>query len=241
VLLVDSETDETSSQSEHKKRSLRIQSCLRLRERCFVKTWRSVVSAAVIAGALVGFCDLLLQKWLPYPWANLANSGAVWAVAAFLAGAWVRERWQRSAVAGIVLLIVAVESYYVTAAILLNDNLANAWSKTAFVWLTLGVVAGAVFGIAGAWSRGPRRVTRLLGYASLTAVFGVEALLVLGRSTNADETTVHNHLDLFYTATIEVALAVAVPLGLILLNRRAVARDGLPSSPTSPPEFFEGR
>jgi NAD/NADP transhydrogenase beta subunit len=206
-----------------------------------VKTWRCVVRAAVIAGALVGICDLLLQKWLPYPWANLANSGAVWAVAAFLVGAWVRDQWRRSAVAGIILLIVAVESYYVTAAIVLNDNLANAWSKTAFVWLALGVVAGAVFGIAGAISRSSRRVPRLLGYASLTAVFGLEALLVLGRSTNADETTVHNHLDLFYTATIEVALAVAVPVGIILFNRRAVSRNGLPSNPTSPPEFFEGR
>jgi NAD/NADP transhydrogenase beta subunit len=206
-----------------------------------VKKWNRALLVAVVAGVLVGIGDLLLQKWLPYPWANLANSGAVWAVAAFLAGAWVRDRWQRSAVAGIVLLIVAVESYYVTAAIVLNDNLANAWSKTAFVWLALGVVAGAVFGIAGAWSRGSRRVPRLLAYASLTAVFGLEALLVLGRSTNADETTAHNHLDLFYTATIEVALAVAVPVGIILFNRRAVSRNGLPSNPTSPPEFFEGR
>jgi Family of unknown function (DUF6518) len=205
-----------------------------------VKKWNRALLVAVIAGALVGFCDVLLQKWLPYPWANLANSGAVWAVAAFLIGAWVHDQWQRSALAGIVLLIVAVECYYVTAAIVLNDNLANAWSKTAFVWLALGVAAGAVFGIAGAWSRSPRRVPRVLGYASLTAVFGLEALLVLGRSTNADETTIHNHLDLFYTAAIEVGLAVAVPVGIILFNRRAASRNASPSSATSPSGSFEG-
>ena len=42
----------------------------------------------VVAGVLLGAVDLLLQKSLPYPWANLANSSAVWAIGAFGLGLW---------------------------------------------------------------------------------------------------------------------------------------------------------
>jgi Family of unknown function (DUF6518) len=188
-----------------------------------VKKWNRALLVAVVVGVLVGIGDLLLQKWLPYPWANLANSGAVWAVAAFIIGRWVGGGWQRPAVAGAVLLIVAVESYYVAAAIVQHDNLANAWSSAAAIWVALGVVAGAVFGIAGAWSRSAHRPRRLLGFAAVAAVFVGEALLQLGRSTNADEAT--NHRDLLLTASIEVALALGIPAVLIVCDRQRLRHE----------------
>jgi len=67
---------------------------------------------AFVAGVLLGVGDLLLQRNLPYPWANLANSSAVWAVAAFALGRWLRRDWRRSGVAGVTMLVVAVEAYY---------------------------------------------------------------------------------------------------------------------------------
>ena len=43
-------------------------------------------------GIALGAVDLLLQRVLPYPWANLANSSAVWALGAFGVGWWLRAR-----------------------------------------------------------------------------------------------------------------------------------------------------
>jgi hypothetical protein len=74
------------------------------------------MTVAVVGGLLLGPIDLLAQRALPYPWANLANSSAVWAIGAFGIGAWVRTSRWRPAIAGAALLLVAVESYYLTAA-----------------------------------------------------------------------------------------------------------------------------
>ncbi|BFU41767.1 hypothetical protein KRMM14A1004_00040 [Krasilnikovia sp. MM14-A1004] len=63
---------------------------------------------AVGGGILLGTGDLLMQRHLPYPWANLANSSAVWAVAAFAVGRLLRTGPARAALAGAVLLVVAV-------------------------------------------------------------------------------------------------------------------------------------
>jgi uncharacterized membrane protein YjjB (DUF3815 family) len=190
---------------------------------CLLKTWRSVLVVSALLGALLGFGDLLLQKSLPYPWANLANSSAVWALAAFMMGAWASGGWLRAAVAGVVLLVVAVETYYVAAALVQNDDLANGWSTTSLTWLALALLAGLVFGVTGAWSRHRRRILRFSSYASLSAVFILESLLILGRSTN--NSTAANHLELFYTASLEAGLSLAVPTILFLRNRNRYRRE----------------
>jgi hypothetical protein len=107
----------------------------------------------VAAGLALGAVDFALQKTLPYPWANLANSAAVWAVAAFALGYWLRTGALRAAILGTVLLVVAVPSYYVTATLVQNDDLSNAWSPVGLLWTFFGVLAGVVFGIAGVWAR----------------------------------------------------------------------------------------
>ena len=48
------------------------------------------VGSALLLGVLV-----LLSQTLPGPLADLAGSGAVWAVPAFLLGRWVRGPWWR--------------------------------------------------------------------------------------------------------------------------------------------------
>jgi hypothetical protein len=117
----------------------------------------------VAAGVLLGVVDLLLQKSLPYPWANLANSSAVWAVLAFGLG-WALARsggtWWRSALAGLVLLVLAVPSYYVTATVVQDDDLANAWAPTSLLWMVFGALAGPIFGAAGALARAAKEKRR---------------------------------------------------------------------------------
>jgi cobalamin synthase len=52
-----------------------------------------VAIVAIVGGLLLGLIDLLAQRTVPYPWANLANSSAVWAIGAFVSG--VRHGWLR--------------------------------------------------------------------------------------------------------------------------------------------------
>ncbi|MFI7249217.1 DUF6518 family protein [Micromonospora chalcea] len=136
---------------------------------------RAVALVAPVAGFLLGFLDFVWIKWVPYPFAELGNSTATWAVAAFALGWWIRSGAVRAAVAASVLLIVAVPSYYLAATLLQGDDLAVIWSPTSIVWMAFGVVAGVVFGVAGIWARtdGWRRV---VGTALPVAVFVEEAL-----------------------------------------------------------------
>ena len=162
---------------------------------------RRVAVATVVGGLLLGAVDLLLQKSLPYPWADLANSTAVWAVAAFGLGTWVRSPWWRAAAAGVVLLVLAVPAYYLTATLVQNDDLANAWSTTSLLWMFFGVLAGTLFGTAGAFASaaGWRGV---LAVALPGAVLFAEALVIVRRDAFG------------WTAIIELALGVLIILAV---------------------------
>ncbi|MFD6638872.1 DUF6518 family protein [Micromonospora chalcea] len=136
---------------------------------------RAVAFVVPVAGFLLGFLDFVWIKRVPFPFAELGNSTATWAVAAFALGWWIRSGAVRAAVAASVLLIVAVPSYYLAATLLQGDDLAVIWALTSFIWMAFGVVAGVVFGVAGIWARtdGWRRV---VGTALPVAVFVEEAL-----------------------------------------------------------------
>ncbi len=126
-----------------------------------------IVTVAIVGGLVLGPIDLLAQRTLPYPWANLANSSAVWAISAFGLGAWVGAGRWRPAIASVVLLLVAVESYDLAATLVQHDALANLWTAATLWWLLFGVLAGTVFGMAGAWSRGPHGWRRVVGGGAL--------------------------------------------------------------------------
>lgn len=170
-------------------------------------------------GLALGVVDLLLQKSLPYPWANLANSSAVWAVLAFVLGYWVRAPWWRSAVAGVVLLVSAVPSYYVAATLIQNDDIATLWAPVSVLWMSFGALAGAVFGTAGAWARSSGR-RKPVGVALPGAVLFAEAALLVDdrRSTAVIELALGVLVILVVGRTARqrlTALAVALPFALI--------------------------
>ena len=173
---------------------------------------RAVALVVPVAGFLLGFLDFVWIKWVPFPFAELGNSTATWAVAAFALGCWIRSGAVRAAVAASVLLIVAVPSYYLAATLLQGDDLAVIWALTSFVWMAFGVVAGVVFGVAGIWARtdGWRRV---VGTALPVAVFVEEALrfaLKSGSSPGA-----------WWNVAIDLGLAVLL---VVLIGRSARVR-----------------
>jgi hypothetical protein len=134
-----------------------------------------VLGAAALAGIALGVLDLGLQMTLPYPFANLANSSAVWALCAFAFAVRVRTTPSRAALAGSTMLVVAVETYYVAAVLLDRASWLSLWSSGTIAWAVFGVLAGTVFGIAGTWLRDGTRWQSAAGLAAAAAVFYAEA------------------------------------------------------------------
>ncbi|MHA3703522.1 DUF6518 family protein [Jatrophihabitans sp. YIM 134969] len=179
---------------------------------------RPVLFVALVAGAALGVVDLLLQVALPYPWANLANSSAVWALAAFAYGAWVGVTGVRAAVGGAVLLVTAVVTYYLAAVPILGDEVATVWAPASLAWAAFGVLAGVLFGFAGTGARRPdwrRPVAAAVAGAVCFAEFAV--LLV-----HADAGTPDDASDLVWTAVITAALG----LGTLVAAARTVPAIG---------------
>ncbi len=174
---------------------------------------------ALVVGVALGPVDLLLQHALPYPFANLANSSAVWALAAFGVGWWCRGRWW-PAVAASVAMLLAVEGYYAGAVLALGDEPSTLTDANAVSWLLLGLGAGVVFGTAGAWARSGRTWLGPLGTAAAVGVLLAEAWLGLARAAATDADAAYRH-DAVQTA---LALVVLAGLAAVLGGRSARQR-----------------
>ncbi|AXO38227.1 DUF6518 family protein [Micromonospora sp. B006] len=174
---------------------------------------RAVAFVVPVAGFLLGFLDFVWIKRVPFPFAELGNSTATWAVAAFALGWWIRSGTGRAAVAASVLLIVAVPSYYLAATLLQGDDLAVIWAVTSFIWMAFGVVAGVVFGVAGIWARtdGWRRV---VGTTLPVAVFVEEALRFALKSRS-------DYPGVWWNVAIDLGLAALL---VVLIGRSARVR-----------------
>ncbi|MFC0029347.1 DUF6518 family protein [Micromonospora chaiyaphumensis] len=184
---------------------------------------------AVPGGLLLGFLDFVWIKWVPYPFAELGNSTATWAVAAFAFGWWLRSGPVRAALGAAVLLVVAVPSYYLTATLLQGDDLAVLWAPTSLLWMAFGVLAGIVFGTGGTWARlpGPRRI---VGTALPAAVFFEEAARFASRPGAAWNVAIDVALGVLAVVLVgrsnrqrALALAVAVPVAAVIFVGFALA------------------
>lgn len=182
--------------------------------------WTSVL-VPVVVGLALGPLDLLLQHLLPYPFANLANSPAAWALVAFGVG-WsdrIRGRvWP--AAAGTLTLLLAVEGYYATAVLTLGDDPSTLTNRAALLWLVLAAVTGVVFGTAGAWARSGHPWRGPLGTAVPVGVLLTEAWLDLARLADAANDAARRQ-DLVQTALVLLVLAA---LTAVLAGRSARQR-----------------
>lgn len=138
--------------------------------------------AAIVAGVVLGAVDFAVIKLLPVPWGNLGNSSAVWAVAAFGLGRWLRAGPVRAAVAATLMLVVAVEAYYVTAMVWQNDSVTMLWAPSTVVWMLFGVLSGVLFGVAGDLSHHAGRWVRAFAVAMPGAVLLAEAAVGVRRA-----------------------------------------------------------
>ncbi|WP_210592373.1 DUF6518 family protein [Streptomyces sp. GESEQ-35] len=137
--------------------------------------WACATASACAGGLVVGVLTNLAQGRLPGAWNQLANSGAVWSVVAFVAGALLARRVSLSAaaVAGLCAESGLVVGYYGYAEVA-RDGMGSLHAP--LVWLGMAFIAGPLFGVGGVWWRGrdPRR--RVIALAALAGVFGMEAI-----------------------------------------------------------------
>jgi hypothetical protein len=145
-----------------------------------LSTWSRPAAAVPIAagaGVVLGVGDLWWNIHSPGPWATVANSCAAWGLAPFVLGAVLtlvlRTGAAVAAAAGVLMLGVAVEAYYVAGVVWLGDDPSIVTSPVAHYWLVLSVLVGSTLGVAGSWAAGRSALLAVVGTA-------VGAALLLG-------------------------------------------------------------
>ena len=170
--------------------------------------------AAPVGGLLLGVLDFVWIKYVPFPFGGLGNSLAVWAVAGFLFTYWSRWGWARGVAAAVVMLVVAVPSYYLAAMVIQHDDAENMYNTVTLIWMGFAVIAGVVFGAAGIAARTPGRL-RTAAQAMPAAVMFAEAALV-GRRIGADG----RGQDPLWAALLDVALGVLLTVLVVATWRQ---------------------
>ena len=129
---------------------------------------------ALLAGLALGAVTNVLQGVLPDSLQQFANSGAVWVVAAYVAGALVGSgpQW-RTFAAGAATQVGAVVGYYGYAQFV-RDGMGALHAPA--VWLGFALVAGPLFGVAGAWWRDERQWRRSVSLGVIGGVFAMDGL-----------------------------------------------------------------
>jgi hypothetical protein len=151
---------------------------------------------SVLGGLAIGVATNVLQGVLPGGFNSIANSGSVWVVGAFAAGA---LSTRLAPLLGLLTQVFAVVGYYGCAE-LVRDGTGD-WHAPG-VWLGLAFVAGPIFGLAGTWWRHGAGRRPILGVGMLGGVFGMDGLWHL---------TVLHHVDsgsAFCAAAVVVTLAL---------------------------------
>lgn len=138
----------------------------------------AVLGASLAGGLALGVLTNLAQGWLPDPWNQIPNSGAVWAALAFVAGVALagRCRLPLLAAAGLCVEIGLVVGYYGYATVVRHDDVA-ALLGWPLLWAGFACVTGPLFAVAAAWwRRGRTAWHRAVGLGVLGGVFGGEGL-----------------------------------------------------------------
>jgi hypothetical protein len=123
-----------------------------------------------VLGAVLGVIVLALEH-VPEPVSQVSALGGPWVVVAFMCGAIVHRK-VLAAPAGVVALAVATGVYYGVKAMVGSPiNPPGAGYETPGFWLAAAVIAGAVFGLAGAMWTSRATAARIMAVAALGGVF----------------------------------------------------------------------
>ncbi len=161
-----------------------------------------------VVGALLGVVTLVGQGHLSDRWAGIANSGAVWLVAATLLGA-VMPTDLRAALAGAGTLVVAVIVFYASVPVIVSG--ASSAPRAVVIWSVVALAAGPVFGVAGRWMRSDQTRRRVPAAVLIGGSFLAEGI-ARWRTPPSDDRVLA-------IAMIAVALLVPIVIGRSLRER----------------------
>jgi hypothetical protein len=168
-------------------------------------SWLAPLASAVVAGLVLGTADVAWSVRGGPLWTAIGNSCAGWATAAFVLGFLLRLDAVRSAVVGVVMLAVAVETYYAAAWQWLGSSRSIMTSEVALTWLVLAVVVGAPLGAAGGLAaRSRSRVLSAVGFV-------VGAAIPLGDALHVHLTSASPNRAVHVEALLIAATLVLVP------------------------------
>jgi hypothetical protein len=129
--------------------------------------------AAAFAGLVAGGLTCLLQQYLPGDWNMVANSGAVWTVAAFAAAALLARTRRTASVAGLLVLLGEVAGYYLYLA---DVRHLPGLHSAELLWTVAALWIGPLTGYAAyhaRWGHAAQRMTALSAMAGVIAGEGV--------------------------------------------------------------------
>jgi hypothetical protein len=151
--------------------------------------WWAVVAAGA-GGIVLGGLTLALHGVLPGSSNRLVNSGAVWVVGAFVAGALLRDVGWRTWLAGTAVLLGAVAGYYGSLVAFEHRSVSPAVLAGPVGWSAVALASGPVFATAGSWWRDPRPRRRVAALCMLGGVFVAEGGYLLASHRPVGETVV---------------------------------------------------
>jgi hypothetical protein len=176
--------------------------------------------ASILGGAVLGVAAWWTDQ-LGFPWTAYipVNAIGAWLGVAFILGSTARTI-PTGALRGLIGLLSAVGAYYLLIGLLGDGFRAIGASHAATVWGAVALIAGPVFGLAGATWRHGHGVPRALAVAILGAAFIGEGLgFGADRWVNLEQIGTDPGA---VVLALEAALGLALPLLLLRKGERLV-------------------
>ncbi|MDI3423844.1 DUF6518 family protein [Streptomyces luteolus] len=136
------------------------------------------LGVGLAGGALTSFG----QSALTGGWHALVNSASPWVTVALLIGMGIPGRWRTAAGVGVLSQLGLVVGYYATSEL---RGFAAGMSAVV-IWVVAGVVAGPVYGAAGALLTDERRHIRSIAAGVTGSVWVMEGIRFLSLATDAN-------------------------------------------------------
>ncbi|MFI8004711.1 DUF6518 family protein [Streptomyces sp. NPDC086010] len=175
-------------------------------ERTGPMSHRSLCMLALAVGLLGGVLTSFGQGLLNGGWNAVVNSAAPWVTVALFIGMLAPGRWRRAAIAGPISQVGLVVGYYAAAEL---RSFPVAMSGVV-IWIVAGVVAGPVYGAAGALLRSSRRRIRTFAAGVTGSIWLMEGIHFLSLASDANSNSGPGRTAGYCYLAIGVILALAL-------------------------------